>query len=181
MLYIGQLAANAGAGVNNHTTASTFDIPDSAKEIYVESDTDAVHFAIGGGTGTNYDTFACTATTGALLYGQNDPYFVHQTFPVPQLGRSPIMAAAAWVAGASYTAGDRVSNNGYIYEATSTGVSNLYGTGPASVGAVLGDGTVNWRWIGRSEASATPNKSVVRCAIFNAAPSACVVKVWVLG
>ncbi len=180
MLFLGNLAANAGAGCNNHTTAVPFDIPNAAKRLYIESDTDHVQFEIGAGTGDNYDTFVTTAARGARLYGANDPYFVQEAFPVPQIGLSPTDAASAWVGGATYGVDDIVSNDGQRYVCTQAGTSALYGTGPTTIGAFLGDGTCNWRWLGPSGGEAVPNKSVVRIAIWNPTVTACVVGVWIL-
>jgi hypothetical protein len=90
----------------------------------------------------------------------------------------------AWVGGVAYSFRARVVNvasagaQPNVYQAMTGGVSDLYGTGPAAIGAVLGDGTCNWKWLGATEAVAVPNKSVVRMAIFNPTVTACNVKVW---
>jgi hypothetical protein len=181
MFYLGTLSANAGVGVNNHSTAAPFDIPNAAKELYLESDIDSIACGIGAGSGTNYDTFSVTVTSGIRLYSNNDPYFVQELLPVPQIGKSDYLAEPAWADLTSYAVGDLVSANGQIYICTHAGTStsDIYSLGPSNIGAVLGDGTVNWAWRGPSNAAATPDKTIVRIAIFNPTASNCNVKVWI--
>lgn len=94
MIFLGKLEVGAGLTRNNHTTATTFDIPVGAGSLYLESDTPAVLFAIGGGTGTGNDTFAVTAANGAPLYDGVSANVVQGPYKVPQLGLTdPTMSA----------------------------------------------------------------------------------------
>jgi hypothetical protein len=177
MVEIGKLQVPAATSVNNHTTATPFDIPDEAQEVYLQSDIPGVTFAIGGGSGTEFDTFAASAVDAPLEDGKTI-YDIQGAFSVPRLGKSPIDGSPAWIAGHAYIVGDRVSNSGSLYVCTKAGTTNLYGTGPAEIGAMVGDGTCNWRWAGRSAAVAIPNKSVVRMACYNPTGNAATVIVW---
>lgn len=178
MIFIGKLTATAQSGVNNHTTAVPFDIPDEATEMYFESDTDDVLFGIGAGTGDLHDTFAVTEDTGSPLYASRTAYVVEGVYPVPRLGRTGFRVAPAWAAGTLYAVGDMVTSNGQLYSCSVAGTSDTYGPGP-SPGSVSGDGTVSWIWRGASEGIDKPNKTVKRVAIYNPTVGTANVRVWV--
>jgi hypothetical protein len=179
MKEIGKLQASGGASVNNHTTAVPFDIPDEAAEMYLQSDIPGVTFRCGAGDGDEYDTFTASAVDAPLEDGKTI-YDIQGAFKIPRLGKSPIDGASAWVGGDTYAEGDRVSNGGLWYECVQAGTSALYGTGPTGKFNMNGDGTCNWKYLGRSAAVAAPGKSVVRVAIFNPTGLPATVICWVL-
>lgn len=179
MIKIGKLNVPALTSVNNHTTATPFDVPWGARQLWVQSDIPGVTFAIGGGTGTEFDTFAADADSAQLEDGRTT-YDVEGAYDVPLLGKSPIDGASAWVAGATYAVGDVVSNGGFRWRCSQAGTSNLYGTGPTGQGNVRGDGTCNWTWLSLSAATAAPDKSVVRVAAYNPTGLAAIVRVYVV-
>ena len=86
MLFLGKLDIPSGQSVNNHSTVAPFDLPVGLKAVYLESDTDAVAFEIGAGTGTGLDTFATTTARGQKLYNGATVNVAEGPFDVPRFG-----------------------------------------------------------------------------------------------
>lgn len=58
-----------------------------------------------------------------------------------------LVAASAWAPTTAYVLGERITNDGNIYEVTMGGTSAGSG-GPVGTTATQVDGTVTWRWLG---------------------------------
>lgn len=64
-----------------------------------------------------------------------------------------LAAVSAWVGTTAYVAGERVTNDGRVYQCTTAGTSASSG-GPTGTGSSIADGTVVWTHLGEGTAAA---------------------------
>ncbi len=65
-------------------------------------------------------------------------------------GPPVVSGTAAWAVSTAYALGIKIQNGGYVYVATTGGVSAAVGTGPSTKGAGIVDGTVVWAYAGEN-------------------------------
>lgn len=96
---------------------------------------------------TSTVTGTATGTPGTLLSAGREISVEETGSRFATLAPATIVAVPAWAGETAYDIGDRVTNDGNVYQATVAGESAALG-GPSGQSEEIVDGTVTWRFLG---------------------------------
>lgn len=93
-------------------------------------------------------TLTLTGTPGTLVSAQNRSETDSTGVVFVHVADATITAVNAWVGSTAYTVGNRVHQNGNVYQCITSGISAGVGGPGDDVSADIVDGTVHWTWLG---------------------------------
>lgn len=92
-------------------------------------------------------TGTCTGTSGTVLFAGRVAIVQTTNARFDSTADATITLAASWAASTGYTAGQRVTNAGNVYQCITSGTSAGSG-GPTGTATDITDGAAHWRYLG---------------------------------
>jgi hypothetical protein len=147
-LYAGTPPANAAAALSSNSLLVEVTITPAAAS-------NATKDMLGGAkSGTGAAAAGTGTTTTFYRIYDSGGTTCHEQGAVAQ-------SASSWSSSTAYTVGQRVSNNGNIYNCTTAGTSASSG-GPSGTGGSITDGTVTWAYVSAVGDIAIDNPSIAQ-------------------